>query len=169
VTIKKRGEKERVKTRERDCQDEAGRLAGQEEFKEVTKKEEEGRKTKCLEGGEGVLEVGDVLDELDGAATNEEVVVHHAAHSDHGQAPILELHKLAAGQGLGVLAAAKGIEAEVTRHTLRALERLDDSGNARERLEQPQPQEQLLHRALLITTPPLLSCPSRTCRRATAL
>ena len=62
--------------------------------------------------------------------------MHHAAHSDHGQAPVLELHKLAAGQGIGVLAAAKGIEAKVSRHTLRALERLDDSGNARESLEQ---------------------------------
>jgi hypothetical protein len=89
----------------------------------------------------------------------EEVVVHHAAHSDHGQAPVLELHKLAAGQGIGVLAAAKGIEAKVSRHTLRALERLDDSGNARESLEQPNPQQQLLHRALLITIPHLLSVP----------
>ena len=34
----------------------------------------------CLEGGEGVLEVGDVLDELDRAAANEEVVVHHTCN-----------------------------------------------------------------------------------------
>jgi hypothetical protein len=44
--------------------------------------------------GEGVLEVGDVLDELDRAAADEEVVVHHAAHGDHSQPAVLELHKL---------------------------------------------------------------------------
>ncbi len=33
-----------------------------------------------LEGGEGILEVGDVGDELNGATSNKEVVVNHAAN-----------------------------------------------------------------------------------------
>jgi hypothetical protein len=33
-----------------------------------------------LEGGEGILEVGDVGDEFNGATSNKEVVVNHAAN-----------------------------------------------------------------------------------------
>jgi hypothetical protein len=44
--------------------------------------------------GEGVLEVGDVLDELDRAAADEEVVVNHATDSDHSEAAVLELNEL---------------------------------------------------------------------------
>jgi hypothetical protein len=44
--------------------------------------------------GEGVLEVGDVLEELDRAAADEEVMVNHASDSDHGEAAVLELNEL---------------------------------------------------------------------------
>ena len=78
------------------------------------------RDSDALEGGEGVLEVGDVLDELDGAAAHEQVVVHHAADGNHGEAAVLELHQLAARKGVGVLAAAQGVKAEVAGHALLA-------------------------------------------------
>jgi hypothetical protein len=44
--------------------------------------------------GKGVLEVGDVLDELDRPAADEKVMVNHATNSNHGEAAVLELNKL---------------------------------------------------------------------------
>lgn len=118
------------------------------EFYVVTGKIRSNNGGGALEGGEGVLEVRDVLDELNGATANKEVVVHHAANSDHSKAAVLELHKLAAGESVGVLATTEGVEAKVAGHALRALERLDDGRHARDGLEEADPQEQLLHGAL---------------------
>ena len=39
-------------------------------------------------------------DELDGALAGKEVVVEHARGGDHGEAAVLELNELAAGEGL---------------------------------------------------------------------
>jgi hypothetical protein len=44
--------------------------------------------------GQRVLEVGDVLDELDRAAADQEVMVDHASDGDHGKAAVLELNEL---------------------------------------------------------------------------
>jgi hypothetical protein len=49
---------------------------------------------------------------------------------------------------IGVLCAVKGVEAEVARGTVAALEHLND-GNETEKLEEADPHQQLLHGALL--------------------
>jgi hypothetical protein len=41
--------------------------------------------------------------ELDGALAGDEVVVEHAAEGNHGEAAVLELGQLAAGEGVRVL------------------------------------------------------------------
>jgi len=75
-------------------------------------------------------------------------VVEHAAGGDHGEAAVLELDELAAGKGVRVLGAVKGVKAEVTGLAIATLEHLND-GNEAEKLEEADPHEELLHSALL--------------------
>ncbi len=44
--------------------------------------------------GEGVLEVGNVLEELNRPTANEQVMVDHATNSNHSEAAVLELNEL---------------------------------------------------------------------------
>ena len=60
------------------------------------------------------LEVGELLDH---ALLEEELLVEHAGEGEHSEAAVLDLNELAAGEGSGVLAAAKGVEAEVAGGT----------------------------------------------------
>merc|ERR1712139_28890 len=69
-------------------------------------------------------------DELDGALAGQEVVVEHAAGGDHGKAAVLQLDKLAAGKGVRVLGAVKGVKAEVTGLAIATLEHLNDCDEA---------------------------------------
>jgi hypothetical protein len=59
--------------------------------------------------GDG-LEVGKLLQ---GALLGEELLVDDATEGDHGKAAVLHLNEAAAGEGLGVLAEAKGVEAKI--------------------------------------------------------
>ncbi len=75
-------------------------------------------------------------------------MVEHAAEGNHGKAAILELGQLAAGEGIRVLGKTEGVKAEIARLAIAALKHLDD-GDGAENLEKAEPDEELLHGALL--------------------
>jgi len=89
----------------------------------------------------------EVAEELEGALAGEEVAVHHATDTHHGEAAVLDLGESIALALLRVLAEAKGVKLEVTRSAL-ALQRLEKRDGA-EHLEERQPEEELAHGALL--------------------
>jgi len=85
--------------------------------------------------GDAGLEVGDLSDELHGALAGDEVVLHHAAESDHAKAAVLDLNN-----GAAVGLEAKGVEAIVAGAVELAVEGLLDEGD----LEREEEGEHLL-------------------------
>ena len=85
--------------------------------------------------GDAGLEVGDLGDELHGALAGDEVVLHHAAESDHAKAAVLDLNN-----GAAVGLEAKGVEAIVAGAVELAVEGLLDEGD----LEREEEGEHLL-------------------------
>ena len=74
--------------------------------------------------GHAGLEVGDLGDELHGALASDEVVLHHAAEGDHGEAAVLDL-----SHGAAVGLEAEGIEAVVAGAVELAVDGLLDEGD----------------------------------------
>ena len=94
-------------------------------------------------GRQARLEVGDAGQELDGALAGQEVVVSHAGDGDHGEAAVLDLGELAAGEGVRVRLEAERVEAEVAGAVNRAVGKVEHEGD----LEEAHEEEHLPHGA----------------------